>query len=412
MDPLPAGEHERVAAQRTGRRRALSLIGAALVGCNLAAAVGVGILDASRWDRGARSNALVAAAVTLFQPTDAPIDQPDLRRTFVTRPWVHWDSAWYAAIAKDGYWYVAGQQSPVAFFPAYPMLIRGLYVLGVNRFVAGVLLSVALGCGGLFLFSRWAARLVGEERALRATALFVIYPFAFFLFGAMYSDALFLCAAVGAFYALEKNELAAAVLLGAVATAARPIAPAVVIGLVARRMELRSLAGERIGVRDLLPALAGIGLAAYLLFLWHRFGDPLAFAHVQSAPGWDNLEGARSYLKIPLVEMIIHKPTDSGTYVRLLHGAIAIGAIACAIPIWRHLSKGYALYVATAIGLPLLSSKDFMGLGRYAIAAFPVFVMLALLLERRPRMRRIVTAASALALLFLTVAFAADNFVA
>ncbi|MBL9037864.1 MAG: hypothetical protein JNG84_05045, partial [Archangium sp.] len=28
-----------------------------------------------------------------------------------------WDASWYADIAEDGYWYVPGQQSPVAFFP-------------------------------------------------------------------------------------------------------------------------------------------------------------------------------------------------------------------------------------------------------------------------------------------------------
>jgi hypothetical protein len=79
---------------------------------------------------------------------------------------------------------------------------------------------------------------------------------------------------------------------------------------------------------------------------------------------------------------------------------------------WRRLSKGYAVYVATAIGIPLLSSKDFMGLGRYTIAAFPVFLMLALLLESRPRVRWLVMAAGALALLFFAALFGADNFVA
>ncbi len=392
--------------------RPLTLIGLGLLVCNLVGALGVALVDASLAGGRQGGNGVVSTAIVVFQPTEAPFGGPDLPRSFLTRAWVHWDARWYASIAEGGYWYVPGQQSPVAYFPAYPLLIRALGPLGVNRFVAGVLLSALFGCAGLFLFSRWAEALTGPATALRATALFVAYPFAFFLFGAMYSDALYLCAAVGAFYALERDRSALAVVLGAVATAARPIAPAVVIGLVARRIELRVRSGERPGVRDLAPALAGLGLAAYALFLWYRFGDALAFAHVESAPGWDNLAGPRSYLKLPLWEMIAAKPADSGTWLRILHGTIALAAFACAVPIWRRLSRGYAIYVATALGIPLLSSKDFMGLGRYTIAAFPVFLIVAMALEERPRARRVWAAVSIAGLALLTLAFAADNFVA
>jgi len=369
-------------------------------------------VDATKAGPHARRSAVVAIGVEAFQPRDTRIRADDLPYTFLPRAWVHWDARWYATIARDGYWYTPGQQSPVAFFPAYPAVVGAFHALGANRFVAGVLLTMVFGCAALFLFNRWAALLVDEPRALLATALLSLYPFSFFLFGAMYSDATFLCVTVGAFYALERGRLWAAILLGIVATAARPIGPAVMVGLVARRMELRAAAGARIGAGDLAPALAGLGLGAYMLFLWYRFGDPLAFAHVQAAPGWDNLEGPRSWFKLRFWELVRAAPTDTGTILMGVHAVIAIGALACAIPIWRRLSRGYALYVATAVGMPLVSSKDFMGLGRYAIAAFPAFVMAALLLEPRPAMRRAFMIASALGFFFLALAFAADNQVA
>lgn len=412
LGPTPARGPELGEPRHAGRARALALIAAALLGCNLAAWAGIALVDARLSTGRAEHNPVVAAAIAFFQPQATRITDPDLPRAPLVRAWVQWDSEWYASIAKDGYWYVPGEQSPVAFFPAYPMSIRAFHALGLNRFVVGILLAAVLGCGGLFLFNRWAAHLHGEERALSATALFVGYPFAFYLFGAMYSDALFLCAAVGAFYALERNRLLAAVLLGAVATAARPIGPAIVLGLVARRLELRSSAGEQIGASDLVPALAGAGLAAYALFLWQRFGDLLAFVHVQSAPGWDHLAGASSYLKLPFWEMLAGAPTGSGALLRLLNAALAIMAFACAIPMWRRWSRGYAVYVAVAVGMPLISSKDFMGLGRYAMAAFPSFVMLSQLLEPRPGLRRVLMVASWVGLALLTIAFAAGQFVA
>src|SRR4051812_33729628 len=35
-----------------------------------------------------------------------------------------WDSGWYFGIARNGYQYVEGGRSNLAFFPAYPMLMR------------------------------------------------------------------------------------------------------------------------------------------------------------------------------------------------------------------------------------------------------------------------------------------------
>src|SRR5450759_2545636 len=40
--------------------------------------------------------------------------------------WVRYDSGWYHLIATSGYSYTPGKQSPVAFFPAYPLAMRGL----------------------------------------------------------------------------------------------------------------------------------------------------------------------------------------------------------------------------------------------------------------------------------------------
>lgn len=352
------------------------------------------------------------AAVALFQPPSWTHPAADFPRNLLTRAWVHWDSGWYVQIAADGYWYRPGQQSPVAFFPTYPALIGALHALGANRFVAGIALTALSGIAGLFVFHRWAAHLAGEGVALRATTLFVVYPFAFYLYGVLYSDAVFLLATAGAFYALEKNKLWPAVLLGVLATAARPVAPAIVVGLVARRIEIRLMHGERLRATDLVPALAGLGLAAYMAYLWYNFGDPLAFVHVQSAPGWAQPVGPRAWFKLELVDLLIRRPTKFGTLISIAHGVIAVSALALALPTWRRWSKAYALYVLLAVGIPALSSKDFMGLGRYVIAAFPVFLTLALLLEGRPRLRVAWMAASLVGLIALTAAFAADRYVA
>lgn len=64
---------------------------------------------------------VVAAVVSLatvgaaWRPT-TPLGE-DLPAFVPVRGLTHWDSGWYAAIARDGYFYRPGQQSSIAFFP-------------------------------------------------------------------------------------------------------------------------------------------------------------------------------------------------------------------------------------------------------------------------------------------------------
>ncbi|MGZ3461865.1 MAG: mannosyltransferase family protein [Archangium sp.] len=324
--------------------------------------------------------------------------------------WARFDAGWYAHIATRGYSYTPGQQCPVAYFPAYPLAIRGLGQLGVDPFIAGVLLSVLCGLAAVMLFTRWASLLRGEEAARDAGLLLVFYPFAFYLYGAMYSDALFLLLVVGAFYLLERGQLLPAVLVGALATAARPVAPALVLGLLVRRLEWKRQRGERWSLGDALPVLAALGFLAYILFLWHDFGEPFAFAKVQAA--WGQQPGWRTWLKVRWFQGFSSSMTV-GDGLRLVgHAAFTFGALALVWPTAKRLGWGYGAYVAAMAGMPALSTKDFMSMGRYLLASFPLFLTFALLLRERPRLRWRVLAASAVLLLSLAAAYGAGAYVA
>ncbi|HEX8821338.1 MAG TPA: mannosyltransferase family protein [Archangium sp.] len=325
--------------------------------------------------------------------------------------WARFDAGWYAHIATEGYSYTPGQQSPVAFFPAYPVALRGLGALGVDTFIAGVLLTLVCGLSAVVLFTRWASLLKGEEAARDAGLLLVLYPFAYYLYGAMYSDALFLLLVVGAFYLLERGQLLPAVLLGAMATAARPVAPALVFGLLVRRLEWKRQRGEKWSLQDALPVLAALGLVVYVLYLWRTFGEPFAFAKVQSAPGWDQQPGWRTWLKVRWFQGFSSSMSVADGLRLVGHAAFSLGALALVWPTVRRLGWGYGAYIAAMVGMPTLSSKDFMGMGRYLLASFPLFLTLALLLHERPRLRRGVLATSAVLLVSLAAAYGAGTYV-
>ncbi|MFL5345753.1 MAG: mannosyltransferase family protein [Hyalangium sp.] len=354
--------------------------------------------------------AAVAVASRAFPEGYSPA-----RATWPTLPaplgWVREDGGWYAHIATQGYSYTPGQQSSVAFFPLYPLGVRGLGALGLDTFLAGVLLTMVCGLLALVLFVSWARTRTDEATARDAGLLLALYPFTFFLYGAMYSDALFLLLVVGAFLLLERGQLGLAVLLGAVATAARPVAPALVLGLLARRLEWKHERGQRWSGVDLLPVLAATGFLLYMLYLWRTFGEPFAFVKVQSAPGWDQMPGWRTWLKVRWLQGF-NAAMKPGDFLRLAgHAAVTLGALALVWPTARRLGWGYGLYSAAIVGLPALSSKDFMGMGRYLLAAFPLFVTLALILRERPRLRLGVMATSGGLMLLLAFAYGAAEYV-
>jgi hypothetical protein len=62
--------------------------------------------------------------------------------------------------------------------------------------------------------------------------------------------------------------------------------------------------------------------------------------------------------------------------------------------------------------VPLVGTKDFQGVGRYLLAAFPCFAVLAAMLVDRPRVRLGVLGVGAALLTLLTSAYARGYYVA
>jgi hypothetical protein len=353
----------------------------------------------------------LATLGSLAWPPEAQLP-PDVPDFDPLEALVRWDAGWYGEIAENGYWLRDGQQSPVAFFPLYPMAIAALSETGLNRWISGSVIAFASALAGLAVFRRWA-RGLARPHAEHAFWLLALYPFAEYLYGVVYSDALFLALTVAAFSALEDDRPWLAMLLGALATACRPVAPAVVLGLVVRAVERRRAAGQRVRAVELLPALAALGLLGYMTYLGVAFGDPLAFAHIQGAPGWDQPPGWESWLKLKALREIASGSVGLPVIARLgAHALVTVLALALVVPTWKRLGAGYGLYCLAVVAIPAVSSKDFQGLGRYVIAAFPLFLTAAMLLAGRPRARVAVYLVSALGLACCAVLLGAGVYVA
>jgi hypothetical protein len=321
--------------------------------------------------------------------------------------WVRWDAGWYRQIAEEGYTYSPEKQSSAAFFPLYPLSIRLVMRLtGLPVFLAGIVTTWLYGFACCLTFFAWARQVRGEAVASRSLWLLLAWPFAFYLCGAIYADAAFLLCVTCAFFFLERDHPWASVAFGVLATATRPLAPAVVLGLLVRSLERRRAAGLSLRPIDFLPLAAGLGLLGYMLFLRQEFGDAFGFATTQK--GWNQLSGLASILKVEALSKF--KPADLSN--PLLHAALAVLCLWLGWRLRHTLGWGYAVYVLIAVGIPFVTSRDFIGLGRYALAAFPVFVELDAWLEAKAGRRTRWLVVSGGLLVFLTLRFANAFYVA
>ena len=146
----------------------------------------------------------------------------------------HWDSAWYASIAKMGYLKNQGamriglDSTNVAFFPGYPYFARAIRLLsGVDVKVA--LLLVSQGAALLFwCFLFHVLRDIAWQKQLYAAILIVSFPTSWFLFMG-YSESLFILAACLMLWCVTQRRWVLAGLSGLVMTGTRILGVPVLI---------------------------------------------------------------------------------------------------------------------------------------------------------------------------------------
>jgi hypothetical protein len=147
----------------------------------------------------------VLAALAFGSVSGAPqrYDQFGLTRPFgylgnlLVSPLARWDSAWYLAIAQNGYDH---NPARTTFFPLYPMLIRGLGLAFGSDLIAGVVISVVCFAVALVVLYRLVALELDSERARICVLLIAFCPMAYY-FSAVYTESLFLALSVGCVYA-------------------------------------------------------------------------------------------------------------------------------------------------------------------------------------------------------------------
>ena len=329
-----------------------------------------------------------------------PIGEPRFRvskNELINLP-ARWDAGWYLTIAQVGYrWHPdsRGQQN-IAFFPAYPMLMRvGGRMLGGSTtqvVLAGVLVWYAAFLGALiylFKLARAHPALGSSDRALAAVLLLGSYPFAVF-YGALYTEALFLCASVGAFWHMRQQQFWRVAGWGLLAGLTRPNGaflsmPLALLALTdAIRLETETRSRVYHAARALLASAApGLGALLFSLFIYQLTGNPFQWAAIQdrwgrtSGVAWQSLAGVFGYIgEHGFYEYL---RAEASTFLNLTAAAFAAVLI---WPVTRRLGVAYGALVAINLAVPLALGGA-ISIGRLTATMFPLFLWLAAAIPER-----------------------------
>jgi len=203
---------------------------------------------------------------------------------FIPKPglelFTHWDSAWFKQIITQGYDYAPdGKMHNIAFFPVFPLVVRAVMSLGFSVEIAGLLVNNLALLGAMILLYRWVEERHGDSAARWATAVMAWCPFS--LFGTViYSEGLFLLFSTAALRAFEKHQYARAALWGALTTGTRVTGVTLIPTFI-----FLAWREKRPPIAYFVGLATSGGLLLFMLYCWVRFGDPLAFVHVQKAWG-------------------------------------------------------------------------------------------------------------------------------
>jgi hypothetical protein len=118
--------------------------------------------------------------------------------------WARWDAGWYLDVAKNGYRFLRGEQSNVAFFPLYPYVVRLVHgVIQLPGDAGWLLVGIIVSNTALLVALIYLYRLIRLDydrcTAARAVLYLCVFPTTLFL-SAVYSESLFLALVVTAFY--------------------------------------------------------------------------------------------------------------------------------------------------------------------------------------------------------------------
>jgi hypothetical protein len=310
--------------------------------------------------------------------------------------------------------------------PLYPELIAVLAHLPGGPAFWGVAISTVAFFAATFFLYELAEDLFDRETARATAIVFAFFPTAFF-FNAVYTESLFVALAAGAVWALRvRGNLLLALVFVFFAAETRNVGILVLVPVA-----YEALVRQRRRPLTTVPALllsAG-GFAAWLFFLWRRYGTPFYFQRVDAeiwgrhlrapwhtlARAWNQAVHGAGYTIHPAR---VFATADGGPAFKIA-AAVDLAALILAVILlalaWRRLPVELWVYSLLVLVPAVISPSPvlaLMSMSRYVLAAFPLFIVVGRLVARGTVALPAWTAASAAIGAYLTLLFTTWRWIA
>jgi len=320
--------------------------------------------------------------------------------------WANFDGEHYLSIAIVGY---RGLEQ--AFFPVYPMLIsffaKPFSIDSLSTIISSTIVGLLISnIAMLFsLYFLWKLlRIDFSSKAVWLTIiLLLVFPTSFYL-GSLYNESLYLLLSLISFYFARTGKWFWAGIFGAISSATR------IFGILLLPVFLIEAYQQRAKFSKFFWVfLIPLGLGLYMLYQYILVGDPLAFYRLQKIVGEQHQSGLTllpqvyfRYLKM-LTTVDITNPIYQTIVLEFFVGILFF--ILPLIGYFKKVRVAYLLYALLGFLSPTIQGS-FSSVPRYILAFFPSFLVMALFLDKFPRLLKIlIISASFILLTFETILF-------
>lgn len=302
---------------------------------------------------------------------------------------VLWDGSWYRQIAEHGYPSVLPldqhglvAQNVWAFYPAYPLAVRLLMaVTGGSFALVGSSLSLVLGWAAAVLMVGLFAERIRPGLALAAMAVWAAFP-ASPILQVTYAESASMLLLVGFLWLLVDRWWTAAGIVAVIAGLTRPVAAplalVLLVALVVRWRERRTVPVERSEAAGMVAAVAGVGVGAALwpAIAWLRTGRFDAYAKTEAA--WHSGHEIRwGHGWVSITEWALRDLPHPKVLAPVLLAALVVGLLLAVLGPWavrlgpelRTWCLAYPLYIVLVV-------EPFTSVFRFAVPFFPLGVVL------------------------------------
>lgn len=356
----------------------------------------------------------------------AVLHQQSVLKAILYSMWNQWDSDAYVLVGTQAY----ANPIHLAFFPLFPLLIRAISVVlslfhPVSLRIAGVIASSGCFLASLMVLFTWCKHKFSDGMAYTTLAVLAFFPTSFFL-RATYTESLFLLLTVCTFYFVDKKKFTYAAVFCGLASATRLVGVLfipVIIGIYLYQNWQKNTHTLRQTLHTIgLTILASSGFLLFSLYqylttnsffttfaisknYWHRY---FSFSHMWEAitNNFHNLFGQNfsTMCFTPGENYHFMIPTcPSAAIINIAFTLVFL--IWCIWITWKNTQPRIYQILAWIMIILAIGSGWFDGMPRYILPCFPLYISIAKVLHKYPKIQPFYFAISAILLTIFTLMF-------